>query len=516
MHIDARQLEDQSVIQGDICIIGAGTAGISMALDWVNTPYRVILLEGGGLEYDDEVQDLYRGETSGQRYFPLRASRLHYFGGTTGHWAGMCSPFDPIDFVHRDWVPDSGWPISRADLDPFYARANEKLQLGPYEYGLEYWQQQLPNLNPLPLDEKVVWNKMWQYSLARFNDIYKDAVLQAENLHLYTYANVVDIRANEEVSTIQEVVVKNHAGKTHRVQARQFILACGAIQNARLLLAANSQAKQGLGNDHDVVGRYFMEHLEVASAELWFFEPFPTDLYTWIFGESKASAELAITEEVQRREKILNGTASFSPLSFARLVRPRIETWQDEDPRKALESTLGHWGEVAQEAAKNNVGAIARAFELNTRIEQAPNPNSRVTIGPDKDPLGVPRANLHWELTELDKRSIRKIYQLIGQQVGQAGVGRLKLADFLCDEEDDTSWPEGTNGGWHHMGTCRMSTDPQKGVVDENCRVHGLQNLYVAGSACFSTAGAPNPTLTLVALSLRLSDHVKAQMDAVQ
>lgn len=511
MHIDARTLEDNSSIEGDICIIGAGTAGVSIALDWIDTPHKVILLEGGGLEYDDQVQDLYQGETTGQKYFPLRSSRLHYFGGTTGHWAGMCSPFDNIDFIERDWVPDSGWPISRQDLDPFYARANKTLKLGPYEYDFSYWQKELSNLNPFPLDGAVVWNKMWQYSQARFNDLYKQTVLEARNIHLYTYANVVDIRGDEEVSSIQEVIIKNHAGKTHRVRAKHFIMACGAIQNARLLLASNSQAPNGLGNDNDTVGRYFMEHLEIASAELWLFRPFPTDLYSWEFGVTKASAELAITEEVQRQEKILNGTASLAPLSFARLVRPRIETWTDEDPRKALESTLGHWGEVAKEAEKNNKGVIARAFELSTRIEQAPNPNSRVTIGPEKDELGVPRANLHWELSPIDKRSIRRIYQLIGQEMGKAGIGRVKLHEFLCDESDDHSWPDGTNGGWHHMGTTRMSTDPKKGVVDANCQVHGIRNLYVAGSGCFSTAGAPNPTLTLVALSLRLSDHLKEQ-----
>ena len=131
MHIDARNLANNSVIQGDICIIGAGTAGISIALEWINTPYKVILLEGGGFEYDDKVQELYNGKITGQKYYPLKSARLHYFGGTTGHWAGMCAPFDEIDFKKRDWVPNSGWPINRKDLDPFYARANKTLQVGP-------------------------------------------------------------------------------------------------------------------------------------------------------------------------------------------------------------------------------------------------------------------------------------------------------------------------------------------------------------------------------------------------
>jgi choline dehydrogenase-like flavoprotein len=172
-----------------------------------------------------------------------------------------------------------------------------------------------------------------------------------------------------------------------------------------------------------------------------------------------------------------------------------------------------NWGEAeeAGEAAKNEKGNIARAFQLNTRIEQAPNPNSRITIGTEKDELGVPKANLHWQLTGLDKRSIRKIYHILGQQIGIAGIGRLRLMEYLQDE-NDTSWPDGTDGGWHHMGATRMSEDPKSGVVNANCKVHGISNLFVAGAACYPTSGASNPTLTLVALSLHLSDFIKKKM----
>lgn len=486
-----------------------------MAMDWMNTSYKVILLESGGFEYDDKVQDMLAGECTGQRYFPLRSTRLAQFGGTSGHWAGMCSPFDEIDFEKRDWVPDSEWPITRKDLDPYYEKAHQPLKLGPYDYDLTYWQKQAPNLNPFPLDAKVIWNKIWQLSNVAgwkggFAPAYKDLILKANNIHLYTYATVVKIMANEPVNSIQEILIKNQTDNTYTVRAKHFVLATGAIQNARMLLAANDQAKNGLGNDYDLVGRYFMEHLEVDTAEMWLLKPFPTDLNT--FNQTLMFwNELAIRKEVQRDEKILNGTCGLAPAAYARNAIPRIDTWQNEDPRKSRDNMFKSWDEAVEKSKTFNQGAIARAFTFQTRMEQAPNSDSRVTLSDKKDVLGVPLANLNWALTPLDKRSLRRINQIIAKEVGKAGIARIKLHDFLVDENDN-SFPKSTNAGWHHMGTTRMGTTPRKGVVDIHCQIHGINNLHIAGSGCFVTAGAPNPTLTLVALTLRLSNRIKERM----
>lgn len=508
MHTDTRNLPPDSLIEGDLCIIGAGAAGISIALDWMGRREKVILLEGGGFEYDEAVQNSYEGTNTGQKYYPLKAARLHYFGGTTGHWAGMCAPFDPIDFKEREWVPHSGWPIDKSTLDPYYAKAAKPLQMEALPYDFDFWQTELPNARPLPFDPEVMRNKMWQYSQARFGPLYKETLQNSANIHLYTYAKVVDLVANENVSAITELRLKMLDGTSHRVKAKRFVLACGAIQNARLLLASNKQAPAGLGNDRDLVGRFFQEHLEVASAEFWFFKPQPMSLYTYIWHETRASAELGFTEAIQQQYGILNGTASFMPLPLGKYRTPKMESYQDEDPRKAWKNMSDHWVETLKKAQEEENGPIKWSYELNTRIEQAPNPDSRITLDEEHDAYGLPRVTLHWALTELDKKSIRTMYEIIGQQVGIANLGRIRLNDWLRDK-NDSSFPESTNGGWHHMGTTRMSSSPATGVVDANCQVHGIQNLYIAGSGCYPTSGAPNPTLTLVALSLRLSDHLK-------
>jgi choline dehydrogenase-like flavoprotein len=505
MHVDARTLENHSTIEGDVCVVGSGAAGISFALDWAQTRSKVILLEGGGFAYDDKVQDLYAGKSTGQRYFPLKSARLHYFGGTTGHWSGYCSDFDPIDFEKREWIPHSGWPIRREDLDPYYPGAHTNLDLGPYNFKTSYWQSLDKSLKSILPNEDVVWNKMWQFSPpSRFGKKYKQKIVDSRNIHLYTYANVTNITVDAQGKHVVSVTVKNHAGKEHTVKAKNFVLACCAIQNARILLSSNKQITPGLGNERGNVGRFFMEHLEIKSGELWLTKPDSLKLYEINFGVTKARAELAISASEQRKHKILNGTCSLTPLEIAKHQKPIIDLWTEEDPRKSLDSLSAGFDD------KNipPVNPKGQAYEMFTRIEQAPNPDSRITLDMEVDALGMPRAKLHWILTPAEKRSIRQIHEIVGQELGAHGIGRVRLMEYLRDEKDD-SWPSFTGGGWHHMGTTRMSEDPKDGVVDANCKVHSIDNLYVAGSSCFTTAGAVNPTLTLVALTLRLSDHLK-------
>jgi choline dehydrogenase-like flavoprotein len=507
MHTDARYLDDNTLIEGDICIVGAGAAGISIALELMKHGKTIILLEGGGFRYDERMQELLDGTITGQPYYPLKSTRLHYFGGTTGHWGGYCATFDPIDFKKRDWVPNSGWPITFEDLVPFYKQAHNILDLGVYEYGPSYWQNLNPEFVPLSFPSNDVWNKIWRFSPpTRMGEKYRNVITDSEKIKLFTYAKVVNIVTNETVTAVKELEIKNFAGKSQRVKARSYILACNSIENARLLLSSNQQAKAGLGNDHDLAGRYFMEHIEIKSAELWLTKPNALKFY---MVNSSARLELAISEEKQFEHQILNGTASLTPLSIARRIEPLIDTWSHEDPRESKR----HSDESYQKARGKKIQRFIdshnhNAYQLMTRIEQAPSPLSRIVLNNERDELGMQRVTLNWVLSSLEKRSIRKMYEIIGMQIGAAGIGRIKLLDYLLDEKDD-SWPQFTSGGWHHMGTTRMSNDPKTGVVDKNCKVHGIQNLYVTGSSCFTTGGAVNPTLTLTALALRLAHHIK-------
>ncbi|MFL5634116.1 MAG: FAD-dependent oxidoreductase [Gemmatimonadaceae bacterium] len=516
MHTDARTLPTGTVLEGDLCIVGAGASGITIAREFANSPLKVILLEGGGFDFDPQLQDLFRGEIVGQPYFPLQAAALHYFGGSTNHWAGYCSLYESIDFEKRDWVPHSGWPITRADLDPFYARAQSVLDLGPYKYDAADWKNGDADRVPLLGDSRVVWTKMWQFSPpTRFGIKYRDEIVNSPNIHLYTHANVVEVEANEELTAVRSARIRGFDGKEYHARARRFVLACHTIQNARLLLASNRQARTGLGNGNDLVGRYFMEHFEMPSGELALADPqsTKTKLYEFAGLGGPPRGELALTAATQREHRILNGTANVEagnygdqvPSTFQfidTVMMNKMRAWQ-KGGRKGPPPIR-----VAAAALAPRDKGPPRFYHMMTRQEQAPNPDSRVTLSAEKDALGMPRAKLDWRVTELDKRSIRTFYQLLGREMGRSGTGRVQIKEWLLS--DDKTWPSFISGGWHHMGTTRMHTDPKQGVVDANCKIHGLANLYIGGASVHPTAGAANPTLTLVALSLRLADHLKA------
>ena len=515
MHIDARNLENNTLIEGDICIVGAGAAGITLAMQFIGSPLKIILLEGGGFEYEPAMQDLYRGKSVGLPYYSLESSRLHYFGGTTGHWAGYCSQYDDIDFKKRDWVPGSGWPVTRKDLDPFYNRAAEILELTTA----------LPDSNTLksslPFDRNVLKDKMWYFSPpVRFGKKYRDAIINAPNIHLYTYANVTEIVCNENVNNVTALTVKNNAGRQHSVRAKRVVLACCAIQNARLLLASNKQAAKGLGNNSDLVGRHFMEHIEMNAADLFLAKPASLDLYRLQFFYTKSRAELVLTEDRQKELGILNGTVALDPVAGAEGEgegereregeRDTIADTAAEDPAASLKGweSAEKWYESGNYLKENF--ERSKQYMLFTRMEQSPNPASRVMLGEERDPLGMQRVVLDWQLTPLEKKSYRKLIETVGVAFGATGLGRVRLHEWLHDHTD-ASWPEHLAGGWHHMGTTRMSSNSKEGVVNENCRVHGINNLYIAGSSCFPTAGSANPTFTIVAMTLRLADHLKSQ-----
>jgi choline dehydrogenase-like flavoprotein len=356
---------------------------------------------------------------------------------------------------------------------------------------------------------------MWQFSApTRFGRKYRDAIVGARDVHLYTHANVVEIEANEAARAVTGLRVRTLDGKEHRVRARRYVLACCSIQNARLLLASDRRARGGLGNAHDLVGRYFMEHIEMPAGQLALATAHLNNvaLHHGDYAKKETRGELSLSAGAQRAHRVLNGTASLQPMSAGTELRSTFQMLTPEvvDAFVRIERGDTTVLPVLRRAMADfrPIRPGERTFRLFSRQEQAPNPASRVTLAAERDAMGVPRVRFDWRLTALDKRSMRTFYAVLGREVGRQGAGRVQVLEWLRD--DDVTWPAFVSGGWHHMGTTRMHPDPTRGVVDADCRVHGVANLYVAGASVYPTSGSANPTLTLVALALRLADHLKA------
>ena len=527
MFIDLRQMPTGTVLDTDLCIVGAGAAGITIARQFVGRSIAVLVVESGGLEFDDATQDLYKGQVVGHPYFDLDITRLRYFGGSTNHWGGWCAPLHDIDFAPREWVPYSGWPIERRALDPYYATAQTLVQIGPPTYDPQAWADKkhfFPDFQP---DRMVTQIMQLSEPATHFGDIYRADLAKADNVRVLLNANALGIDSNETATVATGVRLATLGGVRASVRAKVVIVACGGLESPRLLLVSNDVAPAGLGNGHDLVGRFFLEHPHIVTGSL-----LATDSGDWHHGLSERffkdgtliQAVIATSADAQRTLGTLGYSANFETPVVANAGYPAYRHLRDAVDKAKMPDHMAQdvWNMVTglRDVAHGVFGTsrtdpyhppydLSRPIRLYTRLEQCPNPDSRVTLIAERDALGLNRIALDWRFTELDKRSLRLSQQLIGMEFGRLGVGRFKFDDWVL--ADDTSWPEELHGGHHHMGTCRMSDDPQHGVVDGECRVHGMDNLYVAGSAVYPTSGFVNPTLTVVALALRLADHLKAR-----
>jgi len=501
MHISVHDLAQDAHLEGDLCIIGGGAAGITIAREYIGTPINVLLLESGAFELNLNIQDLYNGELSGnvlsqETRYP-QTSRLRYFGGSTNHWDGWCRPFDPLDFERRSWVSQSGWPFGYETLAPYYARAAGVVEIKDFTVPVEERQLSAPPL--FQGEPAAVTTEFYHYSPpTRFGKRYRDELVNASNVRIVTEASVMDIALNPDGTAVQRLHAGSLDGRRFTVNARRYILACGGIENARLLLASSTVHRHGIGNQNDLVGRYFSDHPHARGLAtlLYFGSPRALGAYKRSGDKKlglKACGTMCITPEWQRREALLNLSVEFRTVN----TKPKGLRPEDAEIARLLKRT--------DEDLRGTTGEVCY-ISLLGRAEQAPNPDSRVTLISERDALGMPRVRVNWQMQEQDVQSMRRSLEIIGAEFGRRFAGRIAL-------HVETPRAGGQYvAGKHHMGTTRMHQDPKKGVVDANGKVHGVGNLYVAGSSLFPTVSYANPTFTIVALALRLAEHLQGEL----
>jgi len=530
MFIDARRIPSGTTLQADVAIVGAGASGITLALELGGKGLEVCLLESGGTDFTWANQSLYRGRSIGLPHCALDVCQLRFLGGNTNAWGGWCRPLDPIDFEARPWVPRSGWPFTIDELAPFYRRAHEICEVPSDDYDPLRAAVELghPRAKPLEFDPDCLETLIYRFSPpTRFGQVYRPWLRRARDIRCCLHANVLSIEADPAARSVARLRVGTLSGTRFAVSARHFVLAAGGIENARLLLLSHDVMSAGLGNQHDLVGRFYMDHPHTKRRVLVPSGRLDSGLYSELFRSRRIMGRMSLPDGVQRRERLLNYGANMHPLYFGqdspgwlalsdavRSLSRRSDPFLRSPPYDRKRLSLRQLLRMVRRPDRTAAAGVLRVlqpnrfingFVLESKPEQAPNPDSRVTLDADRDAFGLRRVKVDWRMLPLDRRTAIRGEEVIDAELRRLGIGSMAP---LAPQEIE-SWPENLESGWHQLGTTRMHIDERHGVVDANARVHGLSNLFVAGGSVFPTGGSAPPTLTIVALAVRLAAHLR-------
>ena len=527
--IDAHRLPDSSEVNTDICIIGAGVAGITIASEFVGRSQEICLVESGKFLPDEDVQALYDIENVG---YPVREnfmSRARYFGGSSNLWPGRCMRLNEADLQKKDWVANSGWPITYSELNRYYQKAVKILRLPPFDaFDLLYWE------NILSAQEKAFFQNglfkpkiaIWAKRPLRFGKAFYSKIKHSKNVTVYLNLNATEIRLSDSGSSVDGVMAACLNGKKISIKAQTYILACGGLENARLLLVSRNQCRHGVGNRFDLVGRYYMDHPRVVCGHVHLHQAFNLRRLLGIpFSKGKIQVGIGLSEDIQKREELLNNYLSLetnyaeltqesyhSLVKFAkRFLRKgyagkRLDFFASKTadipdliyllaPREIMPHFFYRCSAVLPKKKKNLI--------VVNYCEQEPDPESRVMLSTQRDKLSMNLLTLNWRIGKKEKISLMRLQEMLAEFLQKHKIGFLDTASL---DGDNLQFSDAS----HHIGTTRMSDDPKRGVTDKNCRIFGLNNLFIAGSSVFPTSGHANPTLTIVALSLRLAAFLKS------
>lgn len=502
-----------------------------MAGELARTGIRVCLVESGGFDPDPEVQSLYDLQSIGYPQRPNYMSRAHYFGGSCNLWAGRSMALAPLDLEDRPWVPGGAWPLSYAELARHYPGAGKVLELpaeaaSPAADLSRYLSaDEVRLLEGGDLVPTVSW---WARRPRRFGTDVARALARMAGVQILLSGTATELVTSESGEGVSMLKVAALNGSTTGVRARRFVLACGGLETARLLLASRDRHPRGLGNLHDQVGRFFMDHPRAVFGKV---EILPGRKLRGMRGrptpDGKLQVGLGFSQQLQRQEQLLNHyvtlemqSSGYTEARYQSFVQSMKVLLRRGHAGSRIDFAKRHLGQLPEmiyllspkEIMPHSLyrlyvaarDMVPREPRLQTFVpvyfcEQPPTAASRVTLGEERDRLGMPRLVLDWQIDESVYRSLYRLQELLGRHLEATGLGRLHSTNERPSFTDAS----------HHMGTTRMSRSPRDGVVDTECRVHGMENLYVASSSVFPSAGHANPTWTIVALSLRLASHLR-------
>lgn len=531
--IKAGELESGYTIQTDLCIVGAGAAGITLASELAGQGFDICLMEAGGARYKRSSQQLYAGFNTGLPSHELTLSRFRVLGGSTIRWTGQCAPLNEDDFETHAWLPWSGWPLQLSDLEPFYRRANDLLGLGAYEFYSD--PAAAPPRQWLELDHPALATKGFQFCRRTdFRELHRSAVEPAANIRTFLEANAVEIQLEDDGMSVRRIRFLIDGGKSFFVRAKKFVIAAGGIENVRLMLASDRQQQAGVGNQNDMVGRFFMDHPFLFTGTAAFGNPalegniFAVEGYDKLDESDWKVVSFQFDRDYLEQNQLTNCAVSFIRRPVAKTTpyynSPAVRSLNALREALSTQIYTGPWwshhlrrvgagiSDVIASQANRLSTLISQdtALVMRATLEHSPNPDSRICLSGKRDRLGMPMAEVDWRIGQRERHSLQHFHEVLSAALSKSGIAELNLQL----ENDETGWPSSMTGGKHHMGGTRMHADAKQGVVDAHCRVHDLSNLYIAGSSVFPTGGYANPTMTIIALSIRLADHLSQEIRA--
>lgn len=508
-----------------ICVIGGGAAGVTIAKSLLDRGLDVCLLEAGGMKLEQEQQALLTGESIGEPV-KIEEGRFRRLGGATGSWTGRCAELDPIDFERRDWVPRSGWPIGLGDLKPYYRAAEAMCGF------TEPWRPSVPAFERLATlglsEDEAVTPFLWRFAPTgrnRYQDWgerYLALLKRSRTASLFLHASLTGIEDSPHDSRVRAVIATSSTGGSVRVQAQHFVLCCGGIENARLLLNAAVDAEGPLRSIQDIAGRYFMQHPRVRVAEVSL-NPAGVALQNLLNRFSVRSGTeyetgFALSDRQQRSQHLLNASAVIRYGPRPGSLRYAVQQLRAGSPMRDIRLTMPPHGihpaglcrELWRYARGVHPLLVDPVATIVVDVEQAPDPASRVALSDEKDVFGLRKVRVDWRIADIERRTVAHFSGRIRDMFARHGWGAFVPINDLDHTGGLTR--EHLLESYHHIGATRMSESPATGVVNANCRVHRLANLHVSGASVMPTGGHANPTFTIVALALRLADRIGAQM----
>jgi choline dehydrogenase-like flavoprotein len=456
-----------------IGIVGSGPAGITIARKLAQAKIPSVILEAGDADYTDESQDFYKGKVVGDSYFDLDACRLRFLGGSSNHWAGWCRVLEAHDFLPKPYIPHSGWPITRSDIEPFLAEAFDILGIQPFR----------PDL---PISPDMKWYELIKSEHVHFAEKYRDELDQSTLIALVLNTEVLHLTGNGRIVTAASL--SSQGAPAGELALDYYVVCTGGLENSRLLLWSNERSNGGVVPNAAALGRYWMEHPMYTGGAAIFTNQDAIEF------DADGHAFLQPTAEALATRGLLNFHIQVETAPY-----PGMKQYVAD-----LACITPEWTEWISAELGSHLQCSA---QVHMSWEQAPRPDNFVALSKtERDAAGMPRIELHWTKDALERRTLLEGLRLFGETIAGQDIGRLKIMDWVLD---GSPWPDGMElAGNHHMGGTRMGSDPAVSVVDGDCKVHGMANLFVGGSSVFATGGPCPPTTTLTTLAVRLGDHL--------